>query len=99
MLKVLAKSVRPLFYLSILTFLVILFFALLGIEFFQGKLHGGCYANYTTPAGELIKSQGIQGMGTWDPPPPPPIVCIDIFSCCLVITVLSSSSPTGEVRG
>ncbi len=52
MLKALAKSVQPLFYLSILTFLCMLFFALVGIELFQGRLHGGCYADYISPAGE-----------------------------------------------
>ena len=52
MLKALAKSAQPLFYLSVLTFLFILFLALVGIELFQGRLHGGCFSNYTTPAGE-----------------------------------------------
>ncbi len=51
MLKVLAKSITPLFHLGTLTFIVILFFALMGIQLFSGELHGGCYANYTTPAG------------------------------------------------
>jgi len=53
MLKVLAKSLRPLFHLGSLTFIVILFFAILGIQLFKGELHGGCYANYTTPSGNL----------------------------------------------
>lgn len=54
MLKALAKSLKPLLNLSLLTFLVILFFALVGIELFQGDLHGGCYANYISPAGTIL---------------------------------------------
>ena len=53
MLKVLAKSLKPLFHLGSLTFIVTLFFAILGIQLFKGQLHGGCYANYTIPSGDM----------------------------------------------
>ena len=50
-LKALGKSIAPLFYLGVLTFLVITFLALIGIQFFDGALHGGCFASHFTPAG------------------------------------------------
>ncbi|XP_064399504.1 dihydropyridine-sensitive L-type skeletal muscle calcium channel subunit alpha-1-like [Halichondria panicea] len=50
-LKALAKSVAPLFYLGVLTFIVITFLALIGIQLFNGRLHKGCFASHLTPAG------------------------------------------------
>ena len=44
----------PLFYLSIFTILVMVFFALVGMHVFSGNLHGGCYTYYRTPAGEHL---------------------------------------------
>lgn len=53
-LKVLAMSVVPLFYLSLMTFCVMVFFALEGLELFIGELHGGCFASFTTPDGASV---------------------------------------------
>ena len=53
-LKVLVKLFLPLLYLSLFTVLVMIFFALVGMQLFSGNLHGGCFANYRTPAGKII---------------------------------------------
>jgi len=53
-LNALASSLPPVFYLIIMTLCVMVFFALIGMELFQGVLHGGCYANYTSPTGTCM---------------------------------------------
>ena len=50
-MNALAHSIVPLSYLSLMTFSVVVFFALVGMELFVGALHGGCYANFSLSGG------------------------------------------------
>ena len=58
-LKVLVKLFLPLLYLSLFTVLVMIFFALVGMQLFSGNLHGGCFTNYRTPAGKIFTPRPI----------------------------------------
>lgn len=50
-LKALARSLVPLFFLSLLTLCVMVFFSLVGLELFLGRLHGACFSDFVSPTG------------------------------------------------
>ena len=59
-LKALARSLVPLFFLSILTLCVMVFFSLVGLELFSGRLHGACISNFTSPTGVDRLTSGLR---------------------------------------
>lgn len=44
-LKSIMKAMVPLLQIGLLLFFAILMFAIIGLEFYSGKLHRACYAN------------------------------------------------------
>ncbi|XP_069497534.1 voltage-dependent R-type calcium channel subunit alpha-1E isoform X1 [Ambystoma mexicanum] len=65
-LKSIMKAMVPLLQIGLLLFFAILMFAIIGLEFYSGKLHRACYANDT---GELDEIDPPQPCGVPQCPP------------------------------
>uniref|UniRef100_A0A663LY04 Voltage-dependent R-type calcium channel subunit alpha n=1 Tax=Athene cunicularia TaxID=194338 RepID=A0A663LY04_ATHCN len=50
-LKSIMKAMVPLLQIGLLLFFAILMFAIIGLEFYSGKLHRACYTNNSVPVG------------------------------------------------
>lgn len=54
MLKSIMKAMVPLLQIGLLLFFAILMFAIIGLEFYSGKLHRACYTNNSGEEGSSV---------------------------------------------
>lgn len=87
MLKSIMKAMVPLLQIGLLLFFAILMFAIIGLEFYSGKLHRACYTNNSGEEGTLRP-----GLGTVLCYPRTDAVTTGGVTCILLCTLWASLS-------